>query len=313
MVRELGLDTEVLKIIHQRPFETPMISVSGGKGGVGKSTVAVNIAEALVHSGYRVTLTDADVDGPDDHILLNIPLRNPFDVTVTWPLIVDAKCIRCRQCVDACRRHALFQSDKDSSPILIGECNGCEACILVCQSGAIKRGKRIVGKTYKSGSGNLTLFTGELIPGVEESSFVVNALKERVFNEAKDSHIIIIDTSPGVHCNVINALKGSNEAFAVTEPTPLGVHDLNLTLKLLRILHIKAEIILNRSDLPGVRGQLECVAKTHEAGITAEIPTDDLLVKSYVEGVPVVRMYPEAESSKEIFRLSEVIAARFIT
>jgi len=310
-VREKNLDAEVHKIINQRPIKTPVISITGGKGGVGKSTIAVNIAEALVQSGYRVALVDADVDGPDDHILLNIPLTDPLDVMISLPLIDDQKCTRCRQCVDTCRRHALFQP-RDSSPILIGECNGCEACILVCPSDAIERGERTVGKTYKSGMENLTLFTGELIPGVEESSFVVNALKERVFNEAKDSDIIIIDTSPGAHCNVINALKGSNEAFAVTEPTPLGVHDLNLILKLLQILHIKATIILNRSDLPGVSGQIESVSKTYDANISVEIPMDDLLIKSYVEGVPVVRMYPEAESSKRISRLSKEIAAKYI-
>jgi MinD superfamily P-loop ATPase len=305
------MDAETLEIIHQRPIETPLISITGGKGGVGKSTIAVNIAEALVQSGYRVALADADVDGPDDHILLNIPLRDPLDVTITLPLIVDAKCTRCRQCVDACRRHALFQPG-NGPPILIGECNGCEACFLVCPSDAIKTGERTVGKTYKSEMGNLTLFTGGLIPGVEESSFVVNALKERVFKEAKDSDIIITDTSPGAHCNVINALKGSNEAFAVTEPTPLGVHDLNLILKLLQILHIKASIILNRSDLPGVKGRIESVSKTYDADISVEIPVDDLLVKSYVRGVPVVRMYPEAESSKRIISLSEEIAEKYL-
>jgi MinD superfamily P-loop ATPase len=305
------MDAETLEIIHQRPIETPLISITGGKGGVGKSTVAVNIAEALVQSGYRVALADADVDGPDDHILLNIPLRNPLDVTSTLPLIIDAKCTRCRQCVDACRRHALFQT-KDSYPILMGDCNGCEACILVCPSDAIKRGEKTVGKIYKSGTGNLTLFTGELIPGVEESSFIVNALKERVFNDAKDSDIIIIDTSPGAHCNVINALKGSNEAFAVTDPTPLGVHDLDLILKLLRILHIKANIILNRSDLPGVREQVESVSRAYDANISVEIPVDGLLLKSYVEGVPVVRMYPEAASSKKLITLSEEIAEKYL-
>jgi len=303
-----SLDAEALEIIHQRPIETPLIAITGGKGGVGKSTVAVNIAEALVQSGHRVALADADVDGPDDHILLNIPLTSPLDVTCTLPLIVDAKCTRCRQCVDACRRYALFQP-KDSSPILIGECNGCETCILVCPAGAIERGKKIVGKTYKSGMENLTLFTGELVPGVEESSFVVNAIKERVFNEAKDSDIIIIDTSPGAHCNVINALKGSNEAYAVTEPTPLGVHDLRIILKLLQILHIKANIILNRSDLPG---QVDSVLKTYDTNVSVEIPMDDLLMKSYVEGVPVVRMYPDAKSSKGISRLSKEIAATYI-
>ena len=310
-MRKSVLEKDVISQLHQKSIEIPVIGITGGKGGVGKSTTAVNIAEAFLQTGHKVSLVDADVDSPDDHTLLNIPLNNPRDVAITQPLFNDSNCTRCRKCVDVCRINALFQP-KNSIPILISDCNGCEACFLVCPSDAIERGEKIVGKTYMTEMGNLRLFTGELIPGVEESAFVVNALKDRAFNEVDDSDIIIIDTSPGTHCNVINALRGSDEAYAVTEPTPLGVHALELILKLLRILQIKANIILNRSDLPGVKGKMRSIAKAYNAEISSEIPMDDLLVKSYVEGAPVIRMYPEAKSSKEIRKLSQKIAARHL-
>jgi ATP-binding protein involved in chromosome partitioning len=47
-----------------------VVAVSSGKGGVGKSTVAVNLAAALVRGGHRVGLLDADVYGPNVPMML---------------------------------------------------------------------------------------------------------------------------------------------------------------------------------------------------------------------------------------------------
>lgn len=67
-----------------RPPARHAIAVTSGKGGVGKSTVTLNLALALSRSGLDVGVLDADMFGPDIPLMVNLTRTEPLRRWTLW-------------------------------------------------------------------------------------------------------------------------------------------------------------------------------------------------------------------------------------
>ena len=66
-----------------------IIAIASGKGGTGKTTVAVNMAAALIRAEFSVSLVDCDVEEPNAHIFLQPLMTSRESAFVPVPLVDD--------------------------------------------------------------------------------------------------------------------------------------------------------------------------------------------------------------------------------
>ncbi|MHA2042048.1 MAG: ATP-binding protein [Candidatus Thorarchaeota archaeon] len=270
-----------------------IIAVASGKGGTGKTTVAVNMALSL----GDVNLIDCDVEEPNAHTLLHPKGLSIESVTVPMPLIDIDRCTLCATCANFCEFNAIFVGKK----VLVYPeiCHSCGGCSLVCPEGAIEEEAREVGNLYSTNVDGVRLVYGELNVGEPVAIPVIKAVKEKIDRK----EITILDAPPGTACPVIETMQDSDFVVLVTEPTPFGLHDLSMTVDVIRELDIPHGIVLNRVGVGNDEVKEFC--RANDIPILLEIPFDRRIAELYSNGVPFVQELPEW---RERFRhLFEVI------
>lgn len=263
------------------------IAITGGKGGTGKSTLAVLLANKYFQADKKVVLVDCDIECPNDHLLLGQKLKKPSEKIYTqFPELDKDKCQKCGICVKNCQSNAIFQAPGHYPVFIKDLCSGCGACWLTCPHGAIKPVKEETGQVFVNQlKKNYWLITGLAKVGLEETGPIVSQTKKFALKFAKEkkADLVLFDTAAGTHCPVISALIGVDLAYAVTEPTPMGAVDLDLILDLAKKLKVPMEVILNQADL-GDKKRIESVVKKQKSKIISQVPYSKKIVQAYSRG-----------------------------
>jgi MinD superfamily P-loop ATPase len=262
-----------------------IISVASGKGGTGKTLVATSLALSL-KDGYNVMLLDCDVEEPNDHLLLRPVIDGSEPVNIMVPVVDEAKCNYCGKCAEVCAFHAIA---------VLGEhvltfsqlCHDCGACGYLCPEKAISEEPRETGVIEWGHSKGIGFVQGVLKVGEAMAPPVIRKVKEHV----NGGNIVIRDAPPGTSCPVVEAVKGSDFALLVTEPTPFGLNDLALAVETVRQLKIPCGVVLNRAGAGD--DVIEGYCRKEDIPVLLTIPLDREIARLYSSGITLVEGMPE--------------------
>ena len=262
------------------------VAIGSGKGGTGKTTVATNLAWVAAQEDRSVVYLDCDVEEPNGQIFLKpiIDWRKP--VTVDVPEVDPVVCDLCGLCGQICQFSAIVCAGK--KVLVFPElCHSCGGCDLVCPLSAITEVPRSIATVLAGHKGSLRYLQGLLNIGEAMSPPAIRAVKA----EAREADLVIIDAPPGTACPVVEAVRGCDHVLLVTEPTPFGLHDLELALETVQNLGIRCEVVLNRAGLNGSATEEFCRRKGVE--IVAEFPDSRLVAEAYSRGELASEKDPE--------------------
>jgi MinD superfamily P-loop ATPase len=262
------------------------IAIASGKGGTGKTTIAVNLACSIARMGRVVQYLDCDVEEPNGHIFLKPDIEQTQEVTVAVPEVDMQKCDGCGNCGWLCQYSAIVCL-KETVMTFEPLCHSCGGCMLVCPTGAIREKQRPVGFIDLGAADGVEFAQGRLNVGDVRTPSLIGHVKQKAAGQG----VVIVDAPPGTSCPVIEAVKGADLCLLVTEPTPFGLNDLKLAVEMVATLKLPFAVVINRSDSGDDRVHQFCRQESIE--VAMELRDDRRIAEAYSVGKMIVDVMPE--------------------
>ena len=143
-----------------------------------------------------------------------------------------------------------------------------------------------MGEIFLARSGCIDIIWGELRLGEARTTPLIKAVKDRAEGET-----VIVDCPPGTSCSLVESVRGTDFCLLVTEPTPFGLYDLDIALKVLEKMNIPRAVLVNKSGM-GDRKVYEYLEKRN-IPLLMEIPLDRKIAELYSRGEIFAEKMPE--------------------
>jgi MinD superfamily P-loop ATPase len=270
-------------VLRHQKNNTMQLAIASGKGGTGKTTVAVFLFHFWAkYKNRSVQLVDCDVEEPNAALFLSpLRMKNKKTVYQYIPEIDTRVCTFCKKCSEWCAFNAIsIVANRKFAEVDNTLCHSCGACLVACPENALTEKPHPLGAIthYITEDGNF-FSEGRLEVGSAMQTMLIKALKKEV---RKKENITILDSPPGTSCPVVETAADADYVILVTEPTPFGLHDLKITVELLHELQKPFGVVVNKAGL----GSTDVYAFLEENNIEllGEIPFSREFARRYSAG-----------------------------